>query len=262
MALVAQVRRIPTPLAITIGVLVGLFIARMLPGSVSQSLFSYHMRPLELNRRFLVVFIRYLARRPRPYLPSLTTHYTPTDSYPHHRTALPCSPDSSPPFRHITQKTAPATRNRSMSNEASERCSTLVGHKTHSQSTWLGRLGLGLFNDDIDVADRRRRETLQASSSHKYFFAINLYNSFDIIPDLFATLFRVASILGYHNVFVSIYENGSTDQTPKPSFGYLTRSLGASACASQFARQCVRAGRSITASSTQPVQQCSIRTIA
>lgn len=98
MALVAQVRRIPTPLAITIGVLVGLFIARMLPGSVSQSLFSYHMRPLELNRRFLVVFIRYLAMRPRPYLPSLTTHYTPTDSYPHHRTALPCSRTPHLPF--------------------------------------------------------------------------------------------------------------------------------------------------------------------
>lgn len=102
-----------------------------------------------------------------------------------------------------------------------------MGHKTHSQSTWLGRLGLGLFNDDIDVADRRKRD-LQASSSHKYFFAINLYNSFDIIPDLFATLFRVASILGYHNVFVSIYENGSTDQTKAllRIFDALTRSVG------------------------------------
>jgi hypothetical protein len=36
MALVAQIRRIPTPLAITIGVLVGLFIANMLPGNVSR----------------------------------------------------------------------------------------------------------------------------------------------------------------------------------------------------------------------------------
>lgn len=40
-----------------------------------------------------------------------------------------------------------------------------------------------------------------------------MYNSFDVIPDLFATLFRTASVLGYQNVFVSIYENGSTDQT-------------------------------------------------
>lgn len=63
---------------------------------------------------------------------------------------------------------------------------------------------------------------------HKYFFAINLYNSFDIIPDLFATLFRVASILGYQNVYVSVYENGSTDQT-KPLLRILkalTRSIG------------------------------------
>lgn len=52
-----------------------------------------------------------------------------------------------------------------------------------------------------------------SGQKHKYFFAINLYNSFDVIPDLFATLFRVAAILGYHNVYVSIYENGSTDQT-------------------------------------------------
>ena len=51
------------------------------------------------------------------------------------------------------------------------------------------------------------------ADDHKYFFAINLYNSFDVIPDLFATLFRTASVLGYQNVFVSIYENGSTDQT-------------------------------------------------
>jgi alpha-1,3-mannosyltransferase len=52
-----------------------------------------------------------------------------------------------------------------------------------------------------------------SGQKHKYFFAINLYNSFDVIPDLFATLFRVAAILGYHNIYVSIYENGSTDQT-------------------------------------------------
>lgn len=52
-----------------------------------------------------------------------------------------------------------------------------------------------------------------SGQKHQYFFAINLYNSFDVIPDIFATLFRVAAILGYSNVYVSIYENGSTDQT-------------------------------------------------
>lgn len=67
-----------------------------------------------------------------------------------------------------------------------------------------------------------------AGQEHKYFFAINLYNSFDVIPDLFAALFRVSAILGYHNVFVSIYENGSTDQTKAllRIFDALTRSVG------------------------------------
>ena len=48
---------------------------------------------------------------------------------------------------------------------------------------------------------------------HKYFFAINLYNSFDVIPDLFSNMFKVSAILGFQNVFVSVYENGSKDQT-------------------------------------------------
>jgi alpha-1,3-mannosyltransferase len=65
-------------------------------------------------------------------------------------------------------------------------------------------------------------------ASHKYFFAINLYNSFDVIPDIFATLFRTASILGYQNVFVSIYENGSSDQTKAllRIFDALARTVG------------------------------------
>lgn len=52
-----------------------------------------------------------------------------------------------------------------------------------------------------------------APQTHKYFFAINLYNSFDVIPDLFSTMFKIGAIVGYQNVFVSIYENGSNDQT-------------------------------------------------
>ena len=49
-----------------------------------------------------------------------------------------------------------------------------------------------------------------------------------MIPDVFATLFRVAAILGYENVFVSIYENGSTDQTKAllRTFDSLTKTVG------------------------------------
>lgn len=63
---------------------------------------------------------------------------------------------------------------------------------------------------------------------HKYYFAINLYNSFDIIPDLFSNMFKVSAILGFHNVFISVYENGSNDQTKAllRLFDALGRSIG------------------------------------
>ncbi|ORY31237.1 cryptococcal mannosyltransferase 1-domain-containing protein [Naematelia encephala] len=97
-----------------------------------------------------------------------------------------------------------------------DRYSVLVGHKRSWQNSgsWLARLLGGGPERQMPLASRRDniRRDLQ-SSQHKYFFAINLYNSFDVIPDLFATLFRTAAVLGYHNVFVSIYENGSNDQT-------------------------------------------------
>lgn len=94
--------------------------------------------------------------------------------------------------------------------QAEERYTSLIGHESPSRSSWLDTLGLGggLEGDFVPPS----RHSL-APENHKYFFAINLYNSFDVIPDLFATLFRVAAILGYHNVYVSIYENGSSDQT-------------------------------------------------
>lgn len=68
----------------------------------------------------------------------------------------------------------------------------------------------------------------RSGRQHKYFFAINLYNSFDVIPDLFSTMFKVSSIVGFHNVFVSVYENGSTDQTKAllRIFDALSRSVG------------------------------------
>lgn len=111
--------------------------------------------------------------------------------------------------------------------QAEDRYAPLVGHNAPSSSSWLGSFGFGSPELDSIEADRQRKREL-AGHEHKYFFAINLYNSFDVIPDLFATLFRVSAILGYHNVFVSIYENGSTDQTKAllRIFDALTRSVG------------------------------------
>lgn len=102
-----------------------------------------------------------------------------------------------------------------------ERYKALVGFSPTSQTSWLSPFEFGSLGDSQHVH-------LTPATQHKYFFAINLYNSFDVIPDLFATLFRVSAILGYHNVYVSIYENGSSDQTKAllRIFDALTRSVG------------------------------------
>lgn len=117
-----------------------------------------------------------------------------------------------------------------------KRYEPLVGHKSYSSGRgWFGLGGHGTipdthtpesmdakkrqaekraFDDGLSSSgwnEHKKRDLI--SKQHKYFFAINLYNSFDVIPDLFATMFRTAGVLGYHNVFVSIYENGSNDQT-------------------------------------------------
>ncbi|KXN83805.1 Alpha-1,3-mannosyltransferase CMT1, partial [Leucoagaricus sp. SymC.cos] len=108
-----------------------------------------------------------------------------------------------------------------------DRYASLIGYTPPSDRSWIGSL-LGFSPDDDHLRTVKRDLSPATGKEHKYFFAINLYNSFDVIPDLFATLFRVASILGYHNVFVSIYENGSSDQTKAllRIFDALTRSVG------------------------------------
>ncbi|POW14006.1 hypothetical protein PSTT_03363 [Puccinia striiformis] len=79
-----------------------------------------------------------------------------------------------------------------------------------------------------DSSKRSSKAMRRKSTGHKYFFAINLYNSFDVIPDLFSTMFKVSAILGFQNVFVSVYENGSSDQTKAllRLFDGLSRSVG------------------------------------
>lgn len=84
------------------------------------------------------------------------------------------------------------------------------------------------FNGPASKSASRPQTALSFKKDHKYFFAINLYNSFDVIPDLFSNMFKVSAILGYQNVFVSVYENGSTDQTKAllRIFDALCRSVG------------------------------------
>lgn len=122
-----------------------------------------------------------------------------------------------------------------------ERYERLIGYEhTHVQPSFFNRLMHG-FRTQGTSADGIPQTSLSKRSSqsrlsakgrtgrqHKYFFAINLYNSFDVIPDLFSTMFKVSSIVGFHNVFVSVYENGSTDQTKAllRIFDALSRSVG------------------------------------
>ncbi|GAA6007753.1 hypothetical protein JCM11491_003953 [Sporobolomyces phaffii] len=53
----------------------------------------------------------------------------------------------------------------------------------------------------------------QLSQSGPYLVALNLYNSQDVLPTLAKTLLALADFLGTRNVYISIFENGSRDNT-------------------------------------------------
>jgi alpha-1,3-mannosyltransferase len=116
--------------------------------------------------------------------------------------------------------------------QVKDRYLPLVGHRPSwlNRGRWFGFLGRSTPNTHTpaSILKRQDRKRQLSGQQHKYFFAINLYNSFDVMPDLFATLFRVSAVLGYHNVYVSIYENGSNDQTKAllRIFDALARTVG------------------------------------
>ncbi|GAA5990230.1 hypothetical protein JCM10908_005885 [Rhodotorula pacifica] len=66
-------------------------------------------------------------------------------------------------------------------------------------------------------------------SQRTYFVGINLYDSADVAPALIRALYSVISSLGPERFHVSIYENGSKDNTPHQLFLFakLLRQLGA-----------------------------------
>ncbi|OMJ27412.1 Alpha-1,3-mannosyltransferase CMT1 [Smittium culicis] len=49
----------------------------------------------------------------------------------------------------------------------------------------------------------------------KYFFSMNFYNNEDIIPFIIEELMLLFKFLGPENIFLSVYENSSTDNTKK-----------------------------------------------
>ncbi|KAF9484275.1 capsular associated protein [Pholiota conissans] len=194
-----QLRRIPPPIALAIGILFGFLFARLLPWTTSSTPVwrSGHIPSKSRQQSRHPIQLPTLDQRARvlDLLTTLSPHYT-----------KQCTRDAQPLY----------------AQQALERYAPLIGHVPPSSSSWIS----GLLGSEADHGQTVRRDL--AASEHKYFFAINLYNSFDVIPDLFAALFRVAAILGYHNVFVSIYENGSSDQTKAllRIFDALTRSVG------------------------------------
>ncbi|KAL5039234.1 hypothetical protein BDV3_002616 [Batrachochytrium dendrobatidis] len=49
----------------------------------------------------------------------------------------------------------------------------------------------------------------------RYFVALNFHNSQKVLPTIFRELLKLADFLGPDRIFISIFENGSTDQTKK-----------------------------------------------
>ncbi|KAG9050906.1 capsular associated protein [Serendipita sp. 407] len=203
-------RAIPASVGLILGIILGLFVSQWIfqtPSAVPSWIQTTHTyRPHQTSGRISIP-LPSLEKRHRVYqlLTSLSPHHT-------------------------KQCTRDAQRVYAM--QALDRYASLVGYQPPSTSLWEF---IRLPASDLHEKERSARRqhilsSLQASSDrpHKYFFAINLYNSFDVIPDIFSTLFRVAAILGYNNIFVSIYENGSKDQTKALLHIYdaLLRSVG------------------------------------
>lgn len=61
------------------------------------------------------------------------------------------------------------------------------------------------------TTDRQRYSSL--ASNGPFFLALNLYNSQQVLPTLARTLLDVATFLEPNNTHISIFENGSTDNT-------------------------------------------------
>ncbi|GAA5968843.1 hypothetical protein JCM21900_001795 [Sporobolomyces salmonicolor] len=219
-------------LSLGIGILVGLFIAGLFGSSQPQSVPWKGSGPVETwTQRQGVhrnqISLPTLDQRERVFkvLATLTGHHT----------------------RYCLRNAQKTYR-----RQVYERYEPLVGYERKSQRKGIFQRVVPklarrrFFSSDDDVSEVEQifshsRDGRDASGSggsalqsrtayegHKYFFAINLYNSFDIIPDLFSNMFKVSAILGFHNVFVSVYENGSTDQTKAllRLFDALCRSVG------------------------------------
>ncbi|EEB88959.1 hypothetical protein MPER_13006 [Moniliophthora perniciosa FA553] len=199
-----RLKRLPTTTAIGIGIIIGLVIGKLFSwpwsfgGSTTPTWRSSHTPATQHAHSRHPMDLPGADQRFRvlELLTTLTPHYTRT-----------CG---------ARDRVQPL-----YAEQALERYKPLFGKRGASQSSWWDSLGFASEHSET-------KQSQATQGEHKYFFAINLYNSFDIIPDLFATLFRLSAILGPQNIYVSIYENGSTDQTKAllRIFDALTKSVG------------------------------------
>lgn len=75
-------------------------------------------------------------------------------------------------------------------------------------------LDLGaLWTVNEDLVSSRTIQQSRFPIGFKLFIAANLYNCESIVPHFNRELKRLAFVIGYSNVYISIYENGSIDRT-------------------------------------------------
>ncbi|KAJ2675395.1 hypothetical protein IWW42_001181 [Coemansia sp. RSA 1085] len=65
----------------------------------------------------------------------------------------------------------------------------------------------------VSAAEKRYKDNFNATE--RIFVAVNLFNSEHILPNMATQLLALAKVLGRSNVFISVYENGSTDNTKR-----------------------------------------------
>ncbi|KAI0701950.1 glycosyltransferase family 69 protein [Cytidiella melzeri] len=210
--------RLPTWVSIAIGVFIGVCVAGFFRSDVR---FALNIRELLLNLpKSRSSVWRGSASSVVSNVHSNSRHPITTPTLDQRRRVLELLTNLSPHYTKECTRSAQSL----YKEQATERYASLIGHLPPARTSWMDALRMNAGTEGDYVPPTRQ----VTADTHKYFFAINLYNSFDIIPDLFATLFRVSAILGYQNVYVSIYENGSTDQTKAllRIFDALCRSVG------------------------------------
>ncbi|KAJ2299816.1 hypothetical protein IWW55_004083 [Coemansia sp. RSA 2706] len=83
--------------------------------------------------------------------------------------------------------------------------------------------GQANFNDAFIVAAEHRYRNISDNPGHT-FIAVNLFNSEHVLPNMATQLLALAEMLGRKRVFISVFENGSTDNT-KPILRVFERTL-------------------------------------